>query len=384
MATSYTLYSSTDTSYNNGNHGFQLVLEITENSTSSKDNVSNIFYRLILKNEGEYWPCHLDNFLPVTLRLGQVDLSAEVYGWHFGVKCSDNPYITWSKIVLEGTTDVEHAADGTLNMSVYAMVPQSSIDSRLNDIVVSGNAKLTDISRTFTVMLDRQNGSSTSTILTVTEGGTYGSLPSPTKAGYTFNGWYTSRTGGARITSSTKVNLTSDQVLYAQYTPNSLTINYYSNYATSAYSGALNEVGIDKNVLIGQWRVAADDQFPVSLHNYCFPGKEEASMMLGKRGYRGTGYWIVGAVSNSLRIQQDVHFTSYSDMCKRLGVDFSQPNNSIDVFAEWEESTVIYSRDSDNFIGGTPYVRTDNNNFRRAVGLYIKIDDEWKISVVAN
>lgn len=49
---------------------------------------------------------------------------------------------------------------------------------------------------------------------------TYGTLPTPTRSGYTFNGWFTSNGGGTQITSSTVVTLTSSitQTLHAQWT----------------------------------------------------------------------------------------------------------------------------------------------------------------------
>ena len=53
--------------------------------------------------------------------------------------------------------------------------------------------------------------------LTVTNGSTYGTLPTPSLSGYTFQGWYTSVTGGSKVTSSTKVNLTGSQTLYARF-----------------------------------------------------------------------------------------------------------------------------------------------------------------------
>lgn len=67
----------------------------------------------------------------------------------------------------------------------------------------------------YKVVLD--NGSSCRQI-TVTNGETYGNLGTPTKDGYTFDGWYTREYGGSKVTSSTTVDLTSDQTLYAHWT----------------------------------------------------------------------------------------------------------------------------------------------------------------------
>lgn len=45
---------------------------------------------------------------------------------------------------------------------------------------------------------------------------TYGTLPTLSRTGYTFNGWFTASSGGTQITSSTTVTVTSNQTLYAQ------------------------------------------------------------------------------------------------------------------------------------------------------------------------
>lgn len=53
--------------------------------------------------------------------------------------------------------------------------------------------------------------------LTVTNGETYGTLPTPSLSDYTFDGWYTAAAGGVQITGSTTVNLTAAQTLYARF-----------------------------------------------------------------------------------------------------------------------------------------------------------------------
>ena len=72
-----------------------------------------------------------------------------------------------------------------------------------------------------------------------------GSLPTPTRSGYSFEGWYTSATGGTKITDSTKV--TANITIYAHWTKNSetkavvkdvkinhnVTVNYKSTYMLS-------------------------------------------------------------------------------------------------------------------------------------------------------
>lgn len=74
-----------------------------------------------------------------------------------------------------------------------------------------------EVSTQYTVTLD---DGSTCKQISVTNGGTYSGLTNPTKDGYTFDGWFTQESGGARITTSTKVNLAGDQTLYAHWTKN--------------------------------------------------------------------------------------------------------------------------------------------------------------------
>lgn len=72
----------------------------------------------------------------------------------------------------------------------------------------------------FTVTFNANGGSCSTASKSVKYGNTYGELPGPTRTGYTFDGWYTSATGGTKITSSTKVTATSNHTLYAQWTCN--------------------------------------------------------------------------------------------------------------------------------------------------------------------
>lgn len=72
-----------------------------------------------------------------------------------------------------------------------------------------------------------------------------GSLPTPTRSGYAFDGWYTSANGGTKITDSTKV--TANTTIYAHWTKNAeakavvkdvkiehnATVNYKSTYMLS-------------------------------------------------------------------------------------------------------------------------------------------------------
>ena len=59
-----------------------------------------------------------------------------------------------------------------------------------------------------------------------------GSLPTPTRSGYNFDGWYTSANGGTKITDSTKV--TANTTVYAHWKANAYTVSYNVNGGTSS------------------------------------------------------------------------------------------------------------------------------------------------------
>ena len=72
---------------------------------------------------------------------------------------------------------------------------------------------------TYTIQFNACGGSVSPTEKTVTYGQTYGSLPVPVRPGFSFAGWWTSSTGGTRITASTTVGEDANgQTLYAQWT----------------------------------------------------------------------------------------------------------------------------------------------------------------------
>lgn len=71
-------------------------------------------------------------------------------------------------------------------------------------------------------------GTAATAKISVTNGKTYGKLPSPKRSGYIFQGWYTQKSGGTKVTSSTKVSLKSKQTLYAHW-KEGYTITYELN-----------------------------------------------------------------------------------------------------------------------------------------------------------
>lgn len=84
-------------------------------------------------------------------------------------------------------------------------------------------SRTTQTTTTIQVVLDagtnggKISGKDTLTV-TVKKGGTYSSLKDPdARDGYTFKGWYTSKSGGTKVTKTSKVSVSQKHRLYAQW-----------------------------------------------------------------------------------------------------------------------------------------------------------------------
>ena len=70
---------------------------------------------------------------------------------------------------------------------------------------------------TSTVYFNANGGTCSTSSMTVTSGSAYGTLPKAYRDTYTFDGWYTSASGGTKVTASTIVTATSNHTLYAHW-----------------------------------------------------------------------------------------------------------------------------------------------------------------------
>ena len=89
---------------------------------------------------------------------------------------------------------------------------------------------------TVTYNYDGATGGNSAATATFATGGTAITLPTPTKTGYTFAGWYT--TSGFTTQVTGPISPTSDLTLYAKWTTGSFTITYTYNGATGGNSSA--------------------------------------------------------------------------------------------------------------------------------------------------
>ena len=70
----------------------------------------------------------------------------------------------------------------------------------------------------FKLALDANGGQSSTPVVKAAFGDKVGKLPVPERLGHVFNGWYTAREGGTRVTADTVMTVASDLTLYAHWT----------------------------------------------------------------------------------------------------------------------------------------------------------------------
>ena len=73
------------------------------------------------------------------------------------------------------------------------------------------------IGKKYTVTLDANGGTVGMKSRTATYGSEYPALPAPTREGYSFDGWYTQKTGGTKVDDNTTVTTAADHTLYAHW-----------------------------------------------------------------------------------------------------------------------------------------------------------------------
>ena len=145
----------------------------------------------------------------------------------------------------------------------------------------------------------------------------YGTLPTPTRIGYTFAGWYTGENGtGTRITNETIVSNDNNHTLYAKWAKKSVTVSYDLNYNISNVQSWLfandfqsrftnvydSSTGTSTISCVGEpgWELVyfqidtiANTKYEVTF-DYEIPSKYNALS-----GYSGVGYQALTTISNS-------------------------------------------------------------------------------------
>ena len=119
---------------------------------------------------------------------------------------------------LDNSVAYSALAAGNYTFTLTAVSNSKSFELAKSSFTVRSNSGQAHDDETFTITFDPNGGTlNGSKTKTVSLGDiVYGKLPTASKTGYSFIGWFTEKEGGEQISSATKI-IASDLTLYAQY-----------------------------------------------------------------------------------------------------------------------------------------------------------------------
>lgn len=161
---------------------------------------------------------------------------------------------------------------------------------------------------TYTVIFDANGGNCQTNSKPVVYDNEYETLPTPTRTGFDFEGWWTEKEGGEKVTENTVVKVTKDQTLYAHW--------------------KLHEYTIKLNVNSGSDEaIVGKTSFKICHGNLYSDLPQEAT----RTGFDFDGWWDSAVGGN--RVYATDKFESYHD---------------ITLYAHWKEKTISVTFVPDN------------------------------------
>lgn len=213
----------------------------------------------------------------------------------------------------------------------------------------------------------------------------------PTRTGYTFSKWNTKSDGsGTSYSSGASYTSNSAVTLYAVWTENKLTVNYYSNYATyGTYKGESLSVSASNNVLVHTQDFLYDNSYSSALSNV----QNADYLYLSRTGYTPTGYWGTSTSGGTL-IDEDADYSTGQALAQAFGKSLASGNASVNVYPQWQINTYTIDYNSNGGIGSMNSQTVEwqetfilyDNSFKREgykfIGwnLYRNIDSKWYVN----
>lgn len=143
--------------------------------------------------------------------------------------------VNWGFCKFKATPSSGYSFDAWYTDQACSSGKQTSNPYQTSD--ESGNKTYTFYAKfvpnNYTVSFNANGGTVGTGSKSVTYDAAYGTLPTPTRDGFTFTGWYTAASGGNQVTASTIMTTAGNHTLYAHWTENSYYITFNGNGNTS-------------------------------------------------------------------------------------------------------------------------------------------------------
>ena len=160
-------------------------------------------------------------------------------------------------------------------------------------------------------------------------------LPTPTRTGYTFEGWYASSDfSGTKVTQIAK-GTTGNKTYYAKWKEYYVKVVYHpTNATTIQFKGVGKDESTFENETIQY--VYYDTNEPSGLANV----QNANWIYLSRTGYNSTGNWY-----NGQHVINQSTAVSGKTLATTFGIDISTGNKTLDVYPEWSAKTYVVKYD---------------------------------------
>lgn len=150
----------------------------------------------------------------------------------------ENAVISKNVTLAKANAEVAGKLNLTGDYLVCGEVNNSSMLSFESGKLITITEEKFDTYLTSSIITFNANGGSVAeTSKPVYYGQAYGELPTPTRTGYAFDGWYTQQSGGTKVTADTVVSALANQTLYAQWIAQAYNVNWNTG---AGYTIAVN------------------------------------------------------------------------------------------------------------------------------------------------
>lgn len=264
----------------------------------------------------------------------------------------------------------------TNEFSRSCAVKVNGLSNTSSDVTATTSYSVDALPR-YTLSFNANGGSVSETSRTLFYGYEYGDLPTPTRTGYTFTGWYTQQSGGTKLYNTTTMG-SSNVTIYAHWRANKLTTKYYINGGTVSSGNYYSDTdGLiylksTSNVLIDVWEYGMT--YSNGLYN-------ASTFNLSKQGYTFQG-WKVGFDGEKTFNEDNITLTA-SDFTNAI----ENGDCEVTFYAVWRaniltinyhinggtiSSDEFYSSNSIVYDGGTKQILNDIRTYNNAEtwGLY--------------
>jgi len=131
----------------------------------------------------------------------------------------------------EAPTDEFGEITESLSVPVFVVSGQYELAAtgQSSNFLASATVSITGNGQYFLIKFSASGGKVSIAAKAVAVNATYGSLPTPSRTGYTFQGWFTASTSGTKVTSATKLATASDKTIYAQWKAKSFKVTFVVN-----------------------------------------------------------------------------------------------------------------------------------------------------------